>query len=202
MILETPSFRCIWEGACFSARQTEVKSVHLLAFPYLWPLCFCSGSLPGYTVALCLTIAIKNKASNDEIFSILKDVPNPNQDDDDGKIQTVRLWQGIIYCVCGLICRALKLWVYWFTDLYAFLSSIWFQSSSKYTTASFFVNILHAETSLFFLIEITWCMCFLRIIDRIKEFNHPLCFQRQRAVLKFHASALRASLPSVHSHNR
>uniref|UniRef100_A0A8C0EM92 Nuclear cap binding protein subunit 1 n=1 Tax=Bubo bubo TaxID=30461 RepID=A0A8C0EM92_BUBBB len=40
-------------------------------------------SLPGYTVALCLTIAIKNKASNDEIFSILKDVPNPNQDDDD-----------------------------------------------------------------------------------------------------------------------
>ncbi|RMC22429.1 hypothetical protein DUI87_00743 [Hirundo rustica rustica] len=42
-------------------------------------------SLPGYTVALCLTIAIKNKASNDEIFSILKDVPNPNQDDDDGE---------------------------------------------------------------------------------------------------------------------
>ncbi|NXE57586.1 NCBP1 protein, partial [Casuarius casuarius] len=40
-------------------------------------------SLPGYTVALCLTIAIKNKASNDEIFNILKDVPNPNQDDDD-----------------------------------------------------------------------------------------------------------------------
>lgn len=42
-------------------------------------------------MALCLTIAIKNKASNDEIFSILKDVPNPNQDDDDGKIQVVRL---------------------------------------------------------------------------------------------------------------
>ncbi|GAB0210371.1 mitochondrial enolase superfamily member 1 [Grus japonensis] len=41
-------------------------------------------SLPGYTVALCLTIAIKNKASNDEIFNILKDVPNPNKDDDDG----------------------------------------------------------------------------------------------------------------------
>ncbi|XP_074424493.1 nuclear cap-binding protein subunit 1-like [Larus michahellis] len=40
-------------------------------------------SLPGYTVALCLTIAIKNKASNDEIFDILKDVPNPNKDDDD-----------------------------------------------------------------------------------------------------------------------
>lgn len=43
-------------------------------------------------MALCLTIAIKNKASNDEIFSILKDVPNPNQDDDDGKIYAVRLW--------------------------------------------------------------------------------------------------------------
>ncbi|XP_075302607.1 nuclear cap-binding protein subunit 1-like [Opisthocomus hoazin] len=40
-------------------------------------------SLPGYAVALCLTIAIKNKASNDEIFNILKDVPNPNKDDDD-----------------------------------------------------------------------------------------------------------------------
>uniref|UniRef100_A0A8D0GN20 Nuclear cap-binding protein subunit 1 n=1 Tax=Sphenodon punctatus TaxID=8508 RepID=A0A8D0GN20_SPHPU len=40
-------------------------------------------TLPGYSVALCLTIAIKNKTSNDEIFTILKDVPNPNQDDDD-----------------------------------------------------------------------------------------------------------------------
>lgn len=54
-------------------------------------------------MALCLTIAIKNKASNDEIFSILKDVPNPNQDDDDGKIETV------IYSVCRLICHALEL---------------------------------------------------------------------------------------------
>ncbi|KAL7988540.1 hypothetical protein Chor_007459 [Crotalus horridus] len=40
-------------------------------------------SLPGYNVALCVSIAIKNKASNDEIFAILKDVPNLNQDDDD-----------------------------------------------------------------------------------------------------------------------
>lgn len=55
-------------------------------FFFFLPLCCCLGSLPGYTVALCLTIAIKNKASNDEIFSILKDVPNPNQDDDDGKV--------------------------------------------------------------------------------------------------------------------
>lgn len=39
-------------------------------------------SLPGYNVALCLNIAIKNKVSNDEIFTILKDVPNPNQDND------------------------------------------------------------------------------------------------------------------------
>ncbi|XP_070598321.1 nuclear cap-binding protein subunit 1-like isoform X1 [Erythrolamprus reginae] len=40
-------------------------------------------SLPGYKVALCLNIAIKNKVSNDEIFTILKDVPNSNQDNDD-----------------------------------------------------------------------------------------------------------------------
>lgn len=47
-------------------------------------------------MALCLTIAIKNKASNEEIFSILKDVPNPNQDDDDGKIHAVTLCQAVI----------------------------------------------------------------------------------------------------------
>ncbi|KAL7988539.1 hypothetical protein Chor_007458 [Crotalus horridus] len=40
-------------------------------------------SLPGYNIALSLNVAIKNKASNDEIFTILKDVPNPNQDNDD-----------------------------------------------------------------------------------------------------------------------
>ncbi|KAG8130329.1 putative Nuclear cap-binding protein [Naja naja] len=40
-------------------------------------------SLPGYNVALCLSIAVKNKASNDEIFTILKDVPNLNQEEDD-----------------------------------------------------------------------------------------------------------------------
>jgi len=28
--------------------------------------------------------AIKNRASNEEILIVLKDVPNPNQDDDDG----------------------------------------------------------------------------------------------------------------------
>uniref|UniRef100_F6QUI3 Nuclear cap binding protein subunit 1 n=1 Tax=Bos taurus TaxID=9913 RepID=F6QUI3_BOVIN len=42
-----------------------------------------SNSLPGHSVALCLAVAFKSKATNDEIFSILKDVPNPNQDDDD-----------------------------------------------------------------------------------------------------------------------
>ncbi|XP_052572282.1 nuclear cap-binding protein subunit 1 isoform X1 [Peromyscus californicus insignis] len=41
-----------------------------------------SNSLPGHSVALCLSVAFKSKATNDEIFSILKDVPNPNQDDD------------------------------------------------------------------------------------------------------------------------
>lgn len=99
-------------------------------------------------MALCLTIAIKNKASNDEIFSILKDVPNPNQDDDDGKIQAVKLSSAMLW---GYEC--------WFTDLYAFPSSSWFQFSSKYTTARFFlVNILHAEACLFFLTEVTWCL--------------------------------------------
>ncbi|XP_006863200.1 PREDICTED: nuclear cap-binding protein subunit 1 isoform X1 [Chrysochloris asiatica] len=42
-----------------------------------------SNSLPGHSVALCLSVAFKSKATNNEIFNILKDVPNPNQDDDD-----------------------------------------------------------------------------------------------------------------------
>nr|XP_033772939.1 nuclear cap-binding protein subunit 1 isoform X5 [Geotrypetes seraphini] len=42
-----------------------------------------NSSLPGYPVAISLTNAIKSKGTNEEIFSILKDVPNPNQDDDD-----------------------------------------------------------------------------------------------------------------------
>lgn len=52
--------------------------------PTLFPI-LCLDSLPGHSVALCLAVAFKSKATNDEIFSILKDVPNPNQDDDDGK---------------------------------------------------------------------------------------------------------------------
>lgn len=39
-------------------------------------------------MALCLSVAFKSKATNDEIFSILKDVPNPNQVDDDGERMT------------------------------------------------------------------------------------------------------------------
>ncbi|XP_075459263.1 nuclear cap-binding protein subunit 1 isoform X2 [Ascaphus truei] len=42
-----------------------------------------SSSLPGYAIAINLTNVIKNKAVNEDIFNILKDVPNPNQDDDD-----------------------------------------------------------------------------------------------------------------------
>ncbi|XP_030050318.1 nuclear cap-binding protein subunit 1 isoform X2 [Microcaecilia unicolor] len=42
-----------------------------------------NSSLPGYPVATSLTNAIKTKATNEEIFTILKDVPNPNQDDED-----------------------------------------------------------------------------------------------------------------------
>lgn len=84
-------------------------------------------------MALCLTIAIKNKASNDEIFSILKDVPNPNQDDDDGKIQVVSfdrlstmLWS--YQCVGSQTCVL-------------FLVVVCLNLAVKYTIASFFVNI-------------------------------------------------------------
>ncbi|XP_020775622.1 nuclear cap-binding protein subunit 1 isoform X1 [Boleophthalmus pectinirostris] len=42
-----------------------------------------SASLPGYPVSMTVQNAIKNKATNDEILSILKEVPNPNQEDDD-----------------------------------------------------------------------------------------------------------------------
>lgn len=30
--------------------------------------------------------AIKNRATNEEILAILKELPNPNQDDDDGQL--------------------------------------------------------------------------------------------------------------------
>lgn len=51
--------------------------------------CFCllisvSASLPGFPVSTTVGNAIKNRASNEEILIVLKDVPNPNQDDDDG----------------------------------------------------------------------------------------------------------------------
>lgn len=42
------------------------------------------GSLPGFVVAATVGNAIKNRASNEEILTILKEVPNPNQDEDDG----------------------------------------------------------------------------------------------------------------------
>ncbi|XP_056626063.1 nuclear cap-binding protein subunit 1 isoform X1 [Triplophysa dalaica] len=41
-----------------------------------------SGSLPGFAESTTVGNAIKNRASNEEILTILKDVPNPNQDDD------------------------------------------------------------------------------------------------------------------------
>ncbi|XP_027864963.1 nuclear cap-binding protein subunit 1 [Xiphophorus couchianus] len=40
-------------------------------------------SLPGYPVSITVSNAIKNRASNEEILAILKEVPNPNQEDDD-----------------------------------------------------------------------------------------------------------------------
>ncbi|XP_056374895.1 nuclear cap-binding protein subunit 1 [Hyla sarda] len=42
-----------------------------------------SSALPGYALAVTLTNAIKNKAVNEDVFNILKDVQNPNHDDDD-----------------------------------------------------------------------------------------------------------------------
>ncbi|KAI7801640.1 putative nuclear cap-binding protein subunit 1 [Triplophysa rosa] len=42
-----------------------------------------SGSLPGFAESTTVGNAIKNRASNEEILTILKDVPNPNQEDDD-----------------------------------------------------------------------------------------------------------------------
>ena len=43
-----------------------------------------AASLPGYAVSITVGNAIKNRASNEEILTILKEVPNPNQEDDDG----------------------------------------------------------------------------------------------------------------------
>lgn len=48
-------------------------------------LSYLTASLPGYPVSITVVNAIKNRASNEEILTILKEVPNPNQDDDDGE---------------------------------------------------------------------------------------------------------------------
>lgn len=50
-------------------------------------LCRFPASLPGYPTSVTVSNAIKNRASNEEILAILKEVPNPNQDDDDGQFQ-------------------------------------------------------------------------------------------------------------------
>ncbi|KAM8909273.1 nuclear cap-binding protein subunit 1 [Spinachia spinachia] len=42
-----------------------------------------SSSLPGYPASITVGNAIKNRATNEEILTILKEVPNPNQEDDD-----------------------------------------------------------------------------------------------------------------------
>lgn len=68
------------------------------------PPILCLDSLPGHSVALCLAVAFKSKATNDEIFSILKDVPNPNQDDDDGK--------GMTELLSGALQRLVRAWAY------------------------------------------------------------------------------------------
>lgn len=50
----------------------------------LFPI-FHSASLPGYPVSITVGNAIKNRASNEVILAILKELPNPNQDEDDGQ---------------------------------------------------------------------------------------------------------------------
>lgn len=47
--------------------------------------CCLTASLPGYATSITVGNAIKNRASNEEIMTILKEVPNPNQEDDDGQ---------------------------------------------------------------------------------------------------------------------
>lgn len=47
------------------------------------------GSLPGFVMATTTANAIKNRASNEEILTILKEVPNPNQDEDDGTVSSL-----------------------------------------------------------------------------------------------------------------
>jgi len=43
-----------------------------------------TASLPGYPVSITVGNAIKNRATNEEILTALKEVPNPNQEDNDG----------------------------------------------------------------------------------------------------------------------
>lgn len=47
-------------------------------------VCCSAASLPGYPMSITVGNAIKNRASNEEILTALKEVPNPNQEDDDG----------------------------------------------------------------------------------------------------------------------
>ncbi|KAM4555379.1 nuclear cap-binding protein subunit 1 isoform 2-T2 [Odontesthes bonariensis] len=42
-----------------------------------------ASSLPGYPVSITVGNAIKNRATNEEILTALKEVPNPNQEDND-----------------------------------------------------------------------------------------------------------------------
>lgn len=51
--------------------------------------------LPGYPVSITVGNAIKNRASNEEILTILKEVPNPNQEDDDGSFFC------LLFCIGG-----------------------------------------------------------------------------------------------------
>ena len=56
------------------------------------------ASLPGYQTSVTVGNAIKNRASNEEILAILKDMPKPNQEEDDGEP------------VISVLCKAFHWW--------------------------------------------------------------------------------------------
>lgn len=64
-----------------------------------------TASLPGYPTSVTVSNAIKNRASNEEILAILKEVPNPNQEDDDGTGQ-------ILYTLSASVCEETTDWIW------------------------------------------------------------------------------------------
>ncbi|KAG7237143.1 hypothetical protein INR49_032759 [Caranx melampygus] len=75
-------FRTI-RGSWTSSLPPSPLSSPLSPFIYKYADESTAASLPGYATTITVGNAIKNRASNEEILTILKEVPNPNQEDDD-----------------------------------------------------------------------------------------------------------------------